>query len=172
MRRLLYCLLAFLCVSCQRHGERPVDQTLSVAVYPYMQRMDYAERIIGEIWDRHNTGWKLDFKDWNCYTDGPRTDIDVFCIDCLFEQYYMNEGMINICFCISSVLRSSIYVWTLPSLLYKHLCYIHIFSTVPSWAVHTLLQLPETRSDSPGNTTYHYRQRISNVYEVRIFSYL
>ena len=88
-------MLAFLCVACQRHWERPINQTLSVAVYPYLQRMDDAERIIGEIWDRHNTGWELDFKDWDCYTDGPRTDIDVFCIDCLFEQYYMNEGMIS-----------------------------------------------------------------------------
>lgn len=95
MRGFLYCILAFLCVSCQRHEDKPAGPTLSVALYPYLQQMDDAKRIIGEIWDRHNSGWMLEFKDWDCYLDDPRTDIDVFCIDCLFEQYYMNEGMIS-----------------------------------------------------------------------------
>ena len=88
-------ILAFLCVSCKNKEEQSGHPTLSVALYPYLQSKDYARKIIDEIWDRHNTGWKLEFKDWNCYFDGPRADIDVFCIDCLFEQYYTKEGMIS-----------------------------------------------------------------------------
>ncbi len=102
IKRILYFVLVILCVSCHRQGEEPVGKTLSVALYPYLQRMDEAKRIITEIWDGQNTGWTLVFDDWNCYLDSPSTDVDVFCIDCLFEQYYKAEGM------ISAISRTSI----------------------------------------------------------------
>lgn len=95
MRRILCFVLVLLCVSCHKQVEEPVGRTLSVALYPYLQNMDEAKRIITEIWDGQNTGWTLVFDDWNCYKDSPRTDVDVFCIDCLFEQYYRNGGMIS-----------------------------------------------------------------------------
>ena len=102
MKRILCFVLVLLCVSCHKQGEAPADKTLSVALYPYLQNMDEAKRMITEIWDGRNTGWTLEFDDWNCYHDSPGTDVDVFCIDCLYEQYYKNEGM------ISAISRTSI----------------------------------------------------------------
>lgn len=102
MKRILCFALVFLCVSCHKQGEEPVGKTLSVALYPQLQNMDKAKRIITEIWDERDTGWTLVFDDWDCYLDSPRADVDVFCIDCLFEQYYKEEGM------ISTISRTSI----------------------------------------------------------------
>lgn len=44
-------VLLSICLSCYDRGEGTAGKTLSVALYPYLQNMDEAKRIITEIWD-------------------------------------------------------------------------------------------------------------------------
>lgn len=102
MKKILCFVLVVLSVSCHEHKEESSDRTLSVALYPYLMNMDEAQKILTKIWEEKNTDWTLKFDNWDCYHDSPSTDVDVFCIDGLFEQYYKTEGM------ISPILRTSI----------------------------------------------------------------
>lgn len=68
---------------------------MSVALFPYLESMDKAQSIIRDIWDSKHTGWTLKFVDWDCYIDDPTSEVDVFFIDCLFEEHFKSRGMIS-----------------------------------------------------------------------------
>ena len=71
---------------------RPV--TLNVALYSYVPDKARFEAAVRSAWAEEHPGVGLNFVEWNCYSEDPPEDLDVFVFDCAFLNDYISDGFL------------------------------------------------------------------------------
>jgi thiamine pyridinylase len=66
--------------------------TLNVALYKYVPRLDQFKQEITAAWTKSHSDVTLNFVDWDCYSDDPPSNLDVFVFDAVFLDYFVNKG--------------------------------------------------------------------------------
>lgn len=70
-------------------------QTLTVALYPYVPRMDQFKAAIGAAWARVDPNVPLNFVAWDGgYNTDPPDNIDVFVFDAMYFEYFVDKGLL------------------------------------------------------------------------------
>jgi len=68
------------------------SESINVALYAWVPRYDQFREVISEAWSNLGTGVELNFVDWDCYSDDPTADLDVFVFDAVFLTYFAKSG--------------------------------------------------------------------------------
>lgn len=71
------------------------DDTISVAVYPYIPDMALFQQVLTKQWEEIEPDIKLEFVDWDCYANEDPSGIDVITYDALFTSYLAENGYIQ-----------------------------------------------------------------------------
>lgn len=69
-------------------------RTLRVALYPYVPDLQAFKTALQEQWKQENPNVAIQFVDWDCYVDAPRTDIDVFVFDATYFPAYWKDKVL------------------------------------------------------------------------------
>ena len=69
-------------------------RTLRVALYPYVPDLQAFKTALQEQWKQENPNVAIQFVDWDCYVDAPRTDIDVFVFDATYFPTYWKDKVL------------------------------------------------------------------------------
>lgn len=72
-----------------------VQYTLNIALYPYVPRLDQFEETISDSWKQKHPDIALNFVEWDCYSEDPPEDLDVFVFDAIFFQYFVSKGYLK-----------------------------------------------------------------------------
>ena len=68
---------------------------LKVALYRYVPNPDGIEEVIRNKWKAHNPTVKVEFVKWDCYTEDPPEDIDVFEFDSIMLDYFVRNNFVS-----------------------------------------------------------------------------
>ena len=71
------------------------EYTLNIALYPYVPRLNQFKETISDHWERHYPDVALNFVDWDCYSEDPPNDLDVFVFDAIFFQYFVSKDYLK-----------------------------------------------------------------------------
>jgi len=69
--------------------------TISVAIYPYVPRPQQFTAAISEAWQSQEPGVELKFVEWDCYSEDPLPDLDVFVFDAIFLDNFQSRGFLD-----------------------------------------------------------------------------
>lgn len=68
---------------------------LKLALYPYVPRPDQIQAAVESAWTHQHPDVPLEFVDWDCYSDDPPKDLDVFVFDAVFLDYFQSQGYLS-----------------------------------------------------------------------------
>ncbi len=66
--------------------------TLNIALYPYVPRLDEFKQAVTEAWAKVQPDVNLNYVDWDCYSQDPPKDLDVFVFDGIFLDDFASKG--------------------------------------------------------------------------------
>lgn len=69
------------------------ELTLSVALYPYVPDMNSFQNAIQSVWKQRHNDVNLNFTSWDCYSDDPPKNLDVFVFDSMFLYDFIDSLM-------------------------------------------------------------------------------
>lgn len=70
-------------------------EELNVALFPWVPRLDQFKTMINETWSQCHPGVKLNFKEWDCYSEDPKPELDLFVFDAIFLSYFQEKGYLE-----------------------------------------------------------------------------
>lgn len=73
-------------------SDSPSDITLKVAIYPYVPDPSRFQAAVLDQWQRQEPGVKLEFTEWDSYSEDPPDDLDVFVLDSIFLSHFVDAG--------------------------------------------------------------------------------
>jgi thiamine pyridinylase len=76
------------------HKPQPVT-SLNLALYPYVPRLDQFKQVITAEWARVAPGVQLNYVDWDCYSQDPPSNLDVYVFDGIFLDYFVASGFLS-----------------------------------------------------------------------------
>lgn len=95
---LLWLLLLILISSCNSKDNsadnNSFTDTLNVALYPYVPRLDQFKSELEVRWSKIHPQCKLNFVSWDCYSEDPNENLDVFVFDNIFTSYFIESGLL------------------------------------------------------------------------------
>lgn len=68
---------------------------LNIALYPYVPRLDQFKKVISAAWAQQSPGVTLNFVEWDCYSQDPPNNLDVFVFDGIFLDYFVSKGFLS-----------------------------------------------------------------------------
>lgn len=68
---------------------------LNIALYPYVPRLDQFKQVISKAWAQQSPSVPLNYVDWDCYSQDPPNNLDVFVFDGIFLDYYVSKGFLS-----------------------------------------------------------------------------
>lgn len=68
------------------------SKTLNVALYGYVPRPSQFKEVVSNNFKALEPDVSLNFVDWDCYSDDPSNNIDVFVFDAIFLTYFAEKG--------------------------------------------------------------------------------
>jgi thiamine pyridinylase len=69
---------------------------LKVALYPYVPRKEQFKAAVSSAWRNEEPNVELQFvEDWDCYSNDPRDDLDVFVFDAIFLDHFEAGGFLE-----------------------------------------------------------------------------
>jgi len=68
---------------------------LNIALYPYVPRLDQFKQVISRAWEQQSPGVPINYVDWDCYSQDPPNNLDVFVFDGIFLDYYVSKGFLS-----------------------------------------------------------------------------
>ena len=77
----------------QQPGVRP--KKLTVALYPYVPRLDQFKTAASHAWKKRHKDVELEFVSWDCYSEDPPENLDVFVFDSIFLDYFQSKGFVE-----------------------------------------------------------------------------
>ncbi len=75
-------------------GDEP-KQTLNVALYEYVPDPIRFKKAVETEWNKKEPNIKLNFVDWDCYSQDPPKDLDVFVFDAIYLSHFVKEGYLS-----------------------------------------------------------------------------
>ncbi|WP_434305001.1 thiamine pyridinylase [Clostridium botulinum] len=70
-------------------------QTLNVALYEYVPDPIRFKKAVETEWNKKEPNIKLNFVDWDCYSEDPPKDLDVFVFDAIYLSHFVKEGYLS-----------------------------------------------------------------------------
>ncbi len=70
-------------------------QTLNVALYEYVPDPVRFKKAVETEWNKKEPNIKLNFVDWDCYSEDPPKDLDVFVFDAVYLSHFVKEGYLS-----------------------------------------------------------------------------
>ncbi len=71
------------------------QQTLNVALYGYVPDSVRFKKAVEIEWNRKEPNVKLNFVEWDCYSQDPPKDLDVFVFDAIYLSHFVKEGYLS-----------------------------------------------------------------------------
>ena len=71
---------------------RTTATTLNIALYPFVPRLDQFKQATSDAWAKVQPDVTLNYVDWDCYSQDPPKDLDVFVFDGIFLDYFASKG--------------------------------------------------------------------------------
>ncbi|MCP5047653.1 MAG: thiamine pyridinylase [bacterium] len=68
---------------------------LTVALYPWVPRLDQFKEVITAAWSKLEPGVALKYVTWDCYSEDPPKDLDVFVFDAIYLSYFQAKGFLS-----------------------------------------------------------------------------
>lgn len=81
----------FVVQSVQLSGVRAIN----IALYPYVPRLDQFKQVISAAWAQQSPDVPLNYVDWDCYSQDPPNDLEVFVFDGIFLDYFVAAGFLS-----------------------------------------------------------------------------
>lgn len=78
-----------------RDSTSPQVTTLNLALYPYVPRLNQFKEVISAAWAHEEQNVKVNFVDWDGYSQDPPKDLDVFVFDGIFLDYFVSKGFLS-----------------------------------------------------------------------------
>ena len=95
---LLWLLLLILISSCGSQNDTSTNNsftdTLNIALYPYVPRLDQFQSELEVRWSKIHPECKLNFVSWDCYSNDPDENLDVFVFDNIFMSHFIESGLL------------------------------------------------------------------------------
>lgn len=88
-------LIIISCLSACGKSKKLDDNTITVALFPYVPNLDAMKSLLVDQWSRISPDTQLSFVDWDCYYDDSPDNIDVFMYDALFLDYFVESGYVH-----------------------------------------------------------------------------
>lgn len=66
-------------------------ETLNIALYPYVPRLDQFQREVSNAWNKIHPDVALNYVTWDCYSEDPPNNLDVFVFDGIFLDYFVSK---------------------------------------------------------------------------------
>lgn len=66
--------------------------TLHIALYPYVPDQKRFEEAVETFWEERHPDVQLNFVQWDCYSEDPPDDLDVFVYDSIFLYDFLGKG--------------------------------------------------------------------------------
>ena len=66
--------------------------TLNISLYKYIPHYDSFEKTVEECWNEKHPDIKLNFSDWDCYSGIVPEDLDVFVLDSITLDSFLQKG--------------------------------------------------------------------------------
>jgi thiamine pyridinylase len=76
------------------HHEAQIT-SLNLALYEYVPRLDQFKQVITAAWAQQAPGIQLNYVDWDCYSQDPPKNLDVFVFDGIFLDYFVASGFLS-----------------------------------------------------------------------------
>ena len=70
-------------------------QAINIALYPYVPRLDQFKQVISAAWAQQSPTVPLNYVDWDCYSQDPPSDLEVFGFDGIFLDYFVSKGFLS-----------------------------------------------------------------------------
>lgn len=70
------------------------NDTITVALYPYVPRINQFKDVLKEMWRIKNPTCYIKFVDWDCYSGTPNDSLDIFVFDNIFMSEYIANGLL------------------------------------------------------------------------------
>lgn len=70
-------------------------RAVSIALYPYVPRLDQFKQAISAAWAQQSPTVPLNYVDWDCYSQDPPNDLEVFVFDGIFLDYFVSSGFLS-----------------------------------------------------------------------------
>lgn len=76
------------------HSPGEPEETLNIALYPYVPRPDQFQRVLSNAWNKLHPNIALNYVSWDCYSADPPDNLDVFVFDGIFLDYFVSKGFL------------------------------------------------------------------------------
>ena len=79
-------------------AEKRPDQPLRVALFRYVPDREHIRKVVQERWNKLDTGVELDlakYKEWDCYSESPPDDLDVFELDAINLDHLVRGNWVS-----------------------------------------------------------------------------
>jgi thiamine pyridinylase len=70
-------------------------RAINIALYPYVPRLDQFKQVISAAWAQQSPSVPLNYVDWDCYSQDPPNDLEVFVFDGIFLDYFVAAGFLS-----------------------------------------------------------------------------
>ncbi|GAA0738299.1 thiamine pyridinylase [Clostridium oceanicum] len=70
-------------------------ETLNVALYGYVPDSIRFKKAVQNEWNKKEPNIKLNFVDWDCYSEDPPKDLDVFVFDAIYLSRFIKQGYLS-----------------------------------------------------------------------------
>ncbi len=71
------------------------SETLNVALYGYVPDSIRFKKVVQNEWNKKEPNIKLNFVDWDCYSEDPPKDLDVFVFDAIYLSRFIKQGYLS-----------------------------------------------------------------------------
>lgn len=82
------------CISQQEFRNNNYTDTINVALFPYVPRLDQFKTELRKHWNKQHPTCMLNVVDWDAYSDDPDNNLDVFVFDNIFMTYFIERGFL------------------------------------------------------------------------------
>ena len=94
----VFIVAALAIIASATAAEKQPERPLRVSLFPYVPDREHIRKTVQERWDGLNTGVCLDldkYKDWDCYSQPPPDDLDVFELDAINLDYFVKGNWVS-----------------------------------------------------------------------------
>lgn len=70
------------------------SDVLTLALYPYVPDIERFKSTINEEWGKIHPDIRLEFSDWDCYSETLPENVDVFVYDTVYFDQYLKQGLL------------------------------------------------------------------------------
>ncbi len=91
MKKIIVILLLLVCIS-----SASAELMLSVALYPYVPDIKIFKTAVQSVWENLHPDVKLNFISWDCYSDDPPENLDVFVFDAIFLHDFVDFNLFSL----------------------------------------------------------------------------